>query len=104
LGAAFATYGLAYPAITLLLGHTYPRMPAFGVPCPTTLVTVGWLLTCQTPPRVVLIAPVLWGLIGGSAAVVLAVPADYALFAGALALAAVATPCRHHVDASGATA
>lgn len=92
LGFAFAAYGLAYPAITLLLGHTYPRMPVFGVPCPTTLVTIGLLLTCGTCPAIVIVGPVLWALIGGSAAVLLGVPADYALFAGALALVAAAMP------------
>src|SRR3990170_460109 len=35
-------YGLLYPFVALAGGHAYPRVPTFGVPCPTTVVTVGF--------------------------------------------------------------
>jgi hypothetical protein len=89
LGVGFALYGLAYPGINLLLGHTYPRMPTFGVPCPTTIFTIGLLLTCgKGRPVGVVVVPVLWGLIGGSASFVLGVSADYALLLGSVVLTA----------------
>lgn len=37
LGTILMGYALAYPALGLALGLSYPRMPTFGVPCPTTL-------------------------------------------------------------------
>ncbi len=86
-GFAFVVYGLLYPAIGLATGQVYPRMPTFGVPCPTTLVTAGFLLVLDPPfPRGLVVIPVLWALVGGSAAALLHVPPDWALFAAALAL------------------
>ena len=86
-GVVFIVYGLAYPAIALASGQIFPRAPTFGVPCPTTLLTAGVLLTADTPfPRLVLVVPILWALVGGSAASLLHVPADWALVAAALAL------------------
>lgn len=53
----------------------------FGItPCPVTLFTFGFLL--MTTARVsmwVLVVPFLWSLIGGSAAVLLAIPQDWIL-------------------------
>lgn len=67
-------------------------MPAFGVaPCPTTIFTVGVLMT--GPWRMVrwlLAVPFLWALVGGSAAVLPAVPQDTGLIATAAVLGAVA--------------
>jgi hypothetical protein len=87
LGFGFIGYGLLYPAIGLAAGQVFPRAATFGVPCPTTLLTAGFLLTLEPPlPRVVAIIPILWALVGGSAALLLRVPADWALFAAAVAL------------------
>lgn len=62
-------------------------MPVFGVaPCPTTIFSIRILLTgTWQVARWLLIFPGLWAAIGGSAAILLAVPQDYALLA-ALAL------------------
>ena len=87
LAGLFIVYALAYPGLVLLTGLQCPRMPAFGVPCPTTLFTAGVLLAAVPPvPRWVFVAPILWAMIGGSAAVTLGVTPDYMLFVAALAM------------------
>ena len=87
LAGLFIVYALAYPGLVLLTGLQWPRMPAFGVPCPTTLFTAGVLLAAVPPvPRWVFVAPILWAMIGGSAAVTLGVTPDYMLFVAALAM------------------
>jgi hypothetical protein len=86
----FAT--AAYPAWGRLAGHRYPAMPVFGVaPCPTTIFTVGLLLLGPwRAVRWLLIVPVLWAAVGGSAAILLGVPQDYGLVATMLIVAAFA--------------
>ena len=79
-------YGLLYPAIGLALGLEYPRMPLFAVPCPTTLVTAGFLLATRGAPRILLAIPLLWAVIGSSAAIMLGIRADLALVVAGLAL------------------
>lgn len=82
--AVFAA--LVYPALGWMAGHIYPAAPVFGVaPCPTTIFTIGLLLlgTWKTA-RWLLLIPVLWALIGGSAAVLLNVPQDFGLIAALL--------------------
>jgi hypothetical protein len=76
-----------YPFIGLLLGARFPRWPAFGVPCPTALLTAGLLLVASSnTPRWLPIIPVIWCVIAGSAAVLLRIPADWALFVAGAAL------------------
>lgn len=77
----FVAYAaLIYPAVGYAAGHVYPRMPMFGItPCPVTIFTLGMLLLAQPVPWAVLIIPVLWSLIGGSAAFLLGVPQDWLL-------------------------
>jgi hypothetical protein len=83
LGIGLITYALAYPFLTLALGHSYPATPTFGLPCPTTILTIGVLLTVRSDVPVSLATiPVIWGFIGGSAAVLLNVWTDYVLLAG----------------------
>jgi hypothetical protein len=67
-------------------------MPVFAVPCPTALVTAGVLLMTVGIPRFVNVIPILWGIVGGSAALVLGIRADVALLvvAGLLGLDTVA--------------
>ena len=80
-------YGLViYPLIGLFGSHPYPMTPLFGVaPCPTTIFTLGLLLLSNASWRLFVI-PLVWSVIGGSAAVLLAVPQDYGLIlAGAIA-------------------
>lgn len=72
---------VAYPLIGWALGHAWPRAPTFGVtPCPMTIFTMGMLLLVagRTPLHLVAV-PVLWSLIGGTAAWFLGVIEDLAL-------------------------
>jgi len=81
---------LVYPLIGTLLGHGYPRSPSFGVaPCPTTIFTFGLLLWTTTRfPKTVLIIPLIWSLLGFSAALSLGVREDIGLLlAGVLSVA-----------------
>jgi hypothetical protein len=72
---------IAYPLIGLASGHALGGLPHFGVtPCPVTLFTFGLLLLMRQPlPWPVAIIPVIWSLIGGSAAFLLGVPQDWPL-------------------------
>jgi hypothetical protein len=87
----------------MAFGHRYPAAPTFGVPCPTVILTIGLFLTARGKiPTLLAIVPVLWGFIGGSAAVLLAVPTDYVLLAAGLVLALAAMiSLRTPVPASG---
>ena len=88
-GASLVVYALAYPFLTMALGHRYPAAPTFGVPCPTVILTIGGLLTVRAGiPPLLTIVPVLWGFIGGSAALLLNVPTDYVLLGAGVLLAA----------------
>ncbi|MGD8726359.1 MAG: DUF6064 family protein [Gemmatimonadales bacterium] len=91
MAAALGVYALVYPLLALASGHEYPRTPTFGVPCPITLFTVALLLATDPPlPRALVVIPVLWCLVGGSAAVLLGVTPDLALLVAGLALAVYA--------------
>lgn len=82
-------YALLYPAIAGAEGHVYPALPTFGVPCPTTILTIGFLLAADRPwPMPVALVPLVWTVIGGSAAFFLGVRADLMLIAAGMALAA----------------
>ena len=87
---AFAS--IAYPILGWTAGHRYPFVPAFGVaPCPTTIFSIGVLLLgTWSAVRWLLVVPLLWAGMGGSAAVLLNVPQDYGLIAAGLAAVAVA--------------
>lgn len=88
-GIALAVYALAYPGLNLIAGHTYPASPTFGVPCPTGIFTIALFLTsANRPPTAVLIVPLVWALIGGSAALLLGVTTDYVLLVCAALLLA----------------
>lgn len=83
-------YSLAYPAINAIDHQSLSRIPTFGLPCPTTIFTAGVLLLATPRPRVLSTVPVIWSLIGGSAAALLGVRADYALPVAGLGLAIAA--------------
>jgi Family of unknown function (DUF6064) len=75
------TYSLIfYPLIGHSLGHIYPRIPTFGVPCPTTIFTFGLLLySINRVSWYIIIVPLLWSIIGFSAALNLSVSEDFGL-------------------------
>lgn len=73
-----------YPAWSVYSGHGYPAMPTFGLPCPTTLFTMGLLAFLVPPyPRSALVVPVLWCLVGAQAAFLLGVWQDLGLLVAA---------------------
>jgi hypothetical protein len=77
IAAGIIGYALAYPALAAAGGHVYPRVPTFGVPCPTTILTLGFLLAVRPAPALMTAAvPILWAAIGGSAAILFGVWAD----------------------------
>jgi hypothetical protein len=78
-------YSLLYPAIVWADGFVYPRMPTFGVPCPTVIVTIGFLVAVSTSSIVLSLIPVAWSMLGVSAVWSFGVHADLVLpAAGAL--------------------
>jgi len=86
-GLLFVLYAtLAYPMIGRFAGHAYDELPMFGVtPCPVTIFTFGLLLLAIRPlPGLALVIPLLWSLIGGSAAVLLGIPQDWLLLVSGL--------------------
>jgi hypothetical protein len=79
---------VGYPLLALSAGHAYPAAPTFGLPCPTTLYTVGILAMLRRPyPRTPLLMPLAWSLFATSAAWQLGMAEDYTL------LLAFATAC-----------
>ena len=87
---------LVYPLWSAAAGHAYPALPTFGLPCPTTIFTVGLLALARGPrPRAVLIVPLLWSLVGSQAAFLLDVQPDLGLVAAALvAVGLLVAPAR----------
>ena len=87
IGGCFILYAMVvYPLLGIGFGHSYPRAPMFGVaPCPTTIFTFGILLwATKAMPIYLLVIPLLWSIIGMSAAVNLRVPQDYGLVVAGL--------------------
>ena len=86
IGGSIIVYSLiAYPLIGLALGHRLPSAPTFGVPCPTTIFTLGLIVWMTAPrSRAVVIIPVLWSVVAFSAAVRLGMWEDLGLTAAAL--------------------
>ena len=88
--ALVAFAAVVYPVLGAAFGHAYPRAATFGLtPCPTTIFTFGVLLLAKSrvPPHL-LVIPLLWSLVGASAALHLGIREDLGLVAaGALAVA-----------------
>lgn len=80
-GLAAILFGLViYERLNPVFGHVYPTAPGFGLPCPTTFLTLGILSWAMPrPARMLLIVPTLWAFIGFTAAWFLGVPQDYGL-------------------------
>ena len=89
LGLVLVGYSLVYPAVGLAFGLEYPRMPTFGVPCPTAILTSGFLLGANLRiARWITVIPLLWAAVGGSAAILLGIRPDLMLAFSGLALLA----------------
>lgn len=85
IGFSFILYALLiYPILNYQLGHPYPYSPTFGLPCPTTIFTLGVLLFIKNRVSFyIFFIPLLWSLVGFSAAVNLKIYEDFGLlFAG----------------------
>jgi hypothetical protein len=87
LGWFLVVYALLYPAINAVEHNSILSIPTFGLPCPTTIFTAGLLLLAMPHTRILAIVPIVWSVIGGSAAFLLGVSADYALPVAGAALA-----------------
>jgi hypothetical protein len=85
-GVGMAAFALAgYPATSVWLGHGFPAMPTFGAPCPTTIFTLGVMALARSRSGgVLLIVPLLWAAIGGSAGFLLGVWQDSSLIVSGL--------------------
>ncbi len=92
LGAIFITYALViYPLLGYALGRTFPASPTFGTPCQTTIFTFGLLLwTDKKVSLSLLIVPILWSIVGTSAALTFGIKEDFGLLiAGTIGTASI---------------
>ena len=75
---------IGYPLFNLLVGHSYPYAPSFGLPCPTTIFTFGLLLlSSKKIPAGIFIIPFMWSIIGFTAAIRLGMTEDISLLVSA---------------------
>ena len=73
-----------YPLLGYAFGHIYPQSPTFGLPCPTTIFTFGVLLQMKNIIKKIFIIPLIWSVIGFTAALSLSVYEDIGLFAAGI--------------------
>lgn len=102
-GALLIGYALiVYPALGLVWGHRYPASPTFGVPCPTTIFTLGLIVWASASvPRRIAIVPLAWAIVGTSAALNLGVTEDFGLLGAALLTAGSLLGARRRPAVSG---
>ena len=94
-GTILVAYALVgYPLVGLAAGVAYPRAPTFGLPCPTTIFTLGVLLWGERPRLGLLAIPVAWSLLGASAALEHGIVQDLALPAAGVAALGLALHAR----------
>lgn len=95
-GALLVAYAIVgYPLLGAAWGHVYPAAPTFGLPCPTTIFTLGLLLWAAPPvPWAVLAIPLAWAVVGTSAAARLGVREDFGLAVAALVVVALTVGTR----------
>jgi hypothetical protein len=86
IGYFFILFGLIiYPVISYFLEGSFNTTITLGLPCPTTIVTFGFLmLTTNRLPKYLLIIPTLWALIGTQAAINFGVYQDYVMLFSAI--------------------
>ena len=103
-GAVLIMFALmVYPAWSWYAGYRYPAMPTFGLPCPTTLFTVGLFAFVEAPyPRSPLVIPVLWCFVGAQAAFLLSVPQDHGLIIAGVVGLVLLTRSRVSAASAGA--
>ena len=91
---------IVYPIWGYFLGQRFPAFPTFGLPCPTTIFSIGVLMFAERAGiRVLLIVPVLWTFIGLVAAFSLGVTEDLSLLvAGVVGMGAILRSTRGKVQ------
>lgn len=76
---------ILYPLIGMGLGIGFGNTISLGLPCPSTILTFGFLMIAgRSLPRYLLIIPTLWAIIGTSAAFYFGVYHDIMLIIAAL--------------------
>lgn len=82
----FILFGLIiYPVISFLLEGNLLHTISFGLPCPTTIATFGFLMLADKRfSKYLLIIPSLWALIGTTAALQFGVYQDFMLVLAAV--------------------
>ena len=78
-GAALIIAAFVYPIFHLAQSALSARVPTFGVPCPTTMLTIGLLLPAALPSWRLAVIPVGWSIVAGSASFFFGVHADVLL-------------------------
>jgi hypothetical protein len=86
-GHAMIAYALVgYPLLSAMLGREFPEIPTFGLPCPTTIFTLGMLAFLSAPfPRSVFVVPVVSAFVGAQAVFLFGVYEDLGLLAAGFA-------------------
>lgn len=81
IGSLLFFYALvAYPLIGIALGQRYPRLPTFGLPCPTTIFTIAVLIRLdRLAPVALYVVPLIWSFIAMVAAITFHVGEDLLL-------------------------
>lgn len=87
-----------YPVMGMLAGHGYPNGPVFGLtPCPLVIFTFGMLLLSErTLPKYLVVVPLLWALVGSTAAMSLGIREDTGLLVSGLIATVVLVARRSH--------
>jgi hypothetical protein len=81
---------LIYPIAGYIIGHRFPDNPTFGLPCPTTMFTLGVLLLGSSHIKRLIVIPFIWSIIGFMAAIYFGIKEDVLLLlSGLVALTAV---------------
>ena len=73
-----------YPLLGYQFGHLYPRTPTFGLPCPTTIFTFGMIILLENRKNIIFIIPIVWSLVGFTAAIKLGIYQDIGLLIAGL--------------------
>jgi hypothetical protein len=86
LGYFFILFGLIiYPIISYFLEVSFVKTISLGLPCPTTILTFGFLMiTTNKLSKYLLIIPTIWAIIGTGAAVNFGVYQDYVMLIAAV--------------------
>jgi hypothetical protein len=102
-GGTLIAYSLVvYPVLSHAIGHAYPEQPTFGLPCPTTIFTLGLLLwAAARVPWGLLVVPLAWSLVGASAVRYFGVIEDVMLPVAGIVAAVLLVPARRAARSGG---